>query len=153
MKNTAIALIIFSVALIGYVSISPALALDLQNGGLGQVAANPQQFGVAVCDKDAQALTSAVPITIAVGDQSTTISSAASIASKQCEYSYLPYAQLGMQGGQTYSVNVTVGTDQATYSVTVPPQPTISLSADISNNVSGLISGIWNWFTGLFKNL
>ena len=153
MKNTVVALSFFSALLIGYLSTSTALALDLTNGGLGQAAANPQQFGVAVCDNDAQTLTSAVPINITVGDQSTTISSAASIASGQCEYSYLPYSQLGMQGGQTYSVNVTVGDDETTYNVTVPPQPTVSLSADISKNVSGLISKIWNWFVGLFKYL
>ena len=153
MKNKLITTAFISAMLIGYAVPSLAATLDLTNGGLGQAAANPEQFGVAVCDKDAQPLTSAVPITIVVGGQSTTISSTDLIASGQCAYSYLPYAQLGMQGGQTYSVNVTVGDDQTTYSVTVPPQPTISLSANISNNISWLFSGIWSWFVGLFKNL
>ncbi len=155
MKNKLALFVAVSAILIGYGSPASVATLNLTNGGLGQVAANPQQFGVAVCDNDSQPLTDVVPIHIVVGDQTAVIDSTSSIASGQCEYSYIPYTQFGMEGGKTYAVDVTVSDDHTTYSVTVPPQPNnaTSLTANISNSISGLFSGIWNWVVGLINHL
>lgn len=165
MKTTLIKFAAISGILFAYASPSFAATLNLTSGGLGQVAANPQQFGIAVCDNDTQALTAAVPLTVTVAGVSATISSADSIAVGQCAYSYLPYSQFNMQAGQTYSVNVDLNNNQTSYSVTVPAQPApgvavaaaatngANLTADASANLSNPFSKIWSWFLGIFKAL
>lgn len=167
MKNTSLAVAAFCAVFIGSMSLAFAASFDLTNGGLGQAALNPQQFGVAVCDKSSDALTSAVPVTVTVGGQSATVSSVSPIAAGQCAYSYVSYSQLDMQPGQTYSVSVTVdpqhtvasnSNDEANYSVTVPGGAQASakntnLTADVAGQLSNPFSAAWNWIAGLFKGL
>jgi hypothetical protein len=155
----------FSTIILGAsASLALAAGLTLTNGGLGQTAANPQQFGVAVCAGSGQALSASVPLTVTVGSQSATITSASSITAGACQYSYIPYSQLNMQSGQTYSVNVTIdpqhtlisnSNNTATYSVTVPSQVAAgnnNLTADASNQLSNPFMAVWNWFIGLFSH-
>jgi hypothetical protein len=156
----------FSAIILGAsASLALAAGLALTNGGLGQTAANPQQFGVAVCAGSGQALSASVPMTISVGSQNANITSASSIAAGTCQYSYIPYSQLSMQAGQTYSVNVTIdpqhsvisnSNNTATYSVTVPSQTAAAnnnnLTADASDQLSNPFLAIWNWFIDLFSH-
>jgi hypothetical protein len=140
-----------------------AAGVVLTNGGLGQVASNPSQFGVAVCNGGFATVSQSVPVSIAVNGQTATISSAASIAPGACQYSYVSYDQLGMQAGQTYSATATIdpqaslisNTDnQATYSVTVPgtlavatqPAPT----ADVNAQSGNIFASFWHWLVNLF---
>jgi hypothetical protein len=161
-------IVITTLGLVGLtlLSVSAAMAasLTLTNGGLGQAAANPQEFGVAVCAGNS-ALTQSVPVTVSVGSQSATVSSAASIAAGSCEYTYLPYSQLAMQAGQTYTVNVTVdpqhtisanSNNETAYGVTVPTQPVAetaqskNLTADVASQFPNPFTVVWGWITGFF---
>jgi hypothetical protein len=167
MKNTFVFIGVSAIMLFAWAASSFAAGLDLVNGGLGQVATNPQQFGIAVCDKGSQPVSASLPIAVDTNGQMETISSAASIAAGQCEYSYLDYSQLNMQPGQSYSVNVTIdpqhteisnSDNSATYSVTVPgkmsaTQTGAGLTANASNQLSSPIAAFFNWFFGLFKRL
>jgi hypothetical protein len=165
-KNASLFVGFFAILVVGASpSFAASISLNLSNGGLGQSASNPRQFGVAVCNKSGTAITSSVPVSISVGGKSATISSAASIASGQCQYSYVDYAQFDMQPGQTYSVDVAINSqsgaisgasNEAVYSVTVPAQTTAvvnnnNLTANASAQLSNPFSVVWNWITGLFK--
>lgn len=132
----------------------------LTNGGLGQVAANPDSFGVAVCNGGTQTLTQSVPVSVTTNGQTASVSSAASIKAGGCEYSYLAYSQLGMQAGGTYSVTVTIDSkDKATYDITIPSSPVavapvatpVQATANVSDQSGNFFSTIFNWFANLFK--
>jgi hypothetical protein len=164
MKKTLISII--GLAALAIPAASFAAGVVLTNGGLGQVAANPSQFGVAACDGGTKTVNQSVPISITVNGQSATISSAASIAPGACEYSYIPYSQLGMQAGQTYSVAVTIdpqktlisnSNNQATYSVTVPGGLAAAANsaagantADVNAQSGNIFASFWHWLTNLF---
>lgn len=150
-------------------SVAFAATLTLTNGGLGQIAANPQQFGVAVCAGAEKGLSQSVPVSVTVNGKSASISSASSIAAGNCGYSYLPYSQLGMQAGQTYSVDVVIdpqhtvssnGNNESVYSVTVPGQaapvavqPSKNLTANISTQFANPITVLWNWLGDLYRSI
>lgn len=161
MKNTSKALFVVSAVLLSTLSAFAASQPDLYNGGLGQPAAKPDSFGVAVCNRGANTLTSGVPVGLVVSGRTAQISSAASIAPGKCEYSYLAYSDLGMQAGQSYSVSVTVNSgDRLTYDVTVPTAEVMAAAKNAQNQNSGtananqqsgnIFSMIFNWFLGLF---
>ncbi len=140
-----------------------AASLVLTNGGLGQVASNPSQFGVAVCNGGSAAVNQSVPVSILVNGQTATIQSASSIAAGACEYSYVSYSQFGMQAGQTYSANVAInGGTPANYSVTVPgAQTSVGINvgttntgaantADVNAQSGNIFTAFWNWLVHLF---
>lgn len=151
-------ILIFLAVLVPAVSV--AASITLTNGGLGQVASNPSQFGVAVCNGGSVAITQSVPVTVSVNGQVANISSAPSIAVGACEYSYIPYSQLDMQVGQTYSAIVTINNNangQATYSVTVPgapsaaaAKPSAANTADVNAQSGNIFTSFWNWLTHLW---
>ncbi len=70
--------------------LTPALSLAagvvLSNGGFGQAAGNPQNFGVAVCNHGTETVTQSVPVSVTVGDRSTSIMSGAPIKAGTCSY-------------------------------------------------------------------
>lgn len=147
-----------------------AATLTLTNGGLGQVAAQPQQFGVAVCAGATQGLSQSVPVVVTANGKSQTVSSAASVAAGSCEYSYLSYNSFDMQAGNTYSVDVTVdpqhsvssnANNETAYSVTVPGQAAQAaavtaqngnLTANISSQFSNPLVTLWNWLGDLYRS-
>lgn len=168
MKKVVITLLgISAITLLSTVT-ALAASLTLTNGGLGQVVANPTQFGVAVCAGNAD-LTQSVPITVAVNGQTSTVSSASPIPAGTCQYSYLNYADLGMQSDQTYAVSVTIDpqqtvvsstNNQTTYSITVPTQPSMAvatssnnLTANIASQFANPFLAVWNWLSNLFHSL
>jgi hypothetical protein len=136
-----------------------AASLVLTNGGLGQVASNPSQFGVAVCDGGSAAVSQSVPVTVTANGQTATLSSANSIAIGACQYSYVSYSQFNLQAGQTYPVAVSInGGAQANYSMTVPggttaaatqPAPTAN-TADVNAQSGNIFTAFWHWFVNLF---
>lgn len=148
---------------------SLATGLNLTNGGFGQVANNPQSFGVAICDAGKTAVSEAVPVTVAVGSQTANITSASPIKAGGCAYSYLTYSQLGMQPGTAYSVTVTIdpartmivnANNQTVYSITVPGSsaaaaqattPAVAQTANANAQSGDFFSAIVNWLSGLFK--
>lgn len=161
MKNTPKALFMVSAVLLSTLSVFAAGQADLYNGGFGQPVAKPDSFGVAVCNRGANALTGAVPVDLAVNGHTAQILSAASIASGKCEYSYLAYGDLGMQAGQGYSVSVVVNHgDQSTYDVTVPGAEVMAAAKSTQNQNSGtanasqqsgnIFSMMLRWFLNLF---
>lgn len=159
MKNTSLAVAAFLAVLVVSAGSAFAATFDLTNGGLGQAALNHQQFGVAVCDKNSQALTSVVPVVVTVAGKSVTVSSVAPIPAGQCKYTYVGYSQLGMQAGQTYSANVVVdpqhtaasnADNSVSYSVTVPAQVAANgsnLTANANSQLSNPLMTLWGWLT------
>jgi hypothetical protein len=165
MKHTALSIFVF--ASIFTVVAAPALAatISLSNGGVGQVATNPSQFGIAVCNDGASALAQGVPVTVSTNGQTVALSSANSIAVGSCGYTYLSYSQFGMQAGQTYTVTTTIDpkhtvtsntNNSAEYSVTVPaqqaaagPQPD-GLTANAAVQFTNPLTAFWNWLMNLF---
>ncbi len=141
-----------------------AAGVNLYNGGLGQVAGDMQNFGVAVCNGGAKAVTQAVPVTVAVGGQTATVTSASSIQPKACAYSYLTYGALSMRTGKTYSVTVTIdpvrtlisnSNNQTVYSITVPGAAAAlnggqNQTANVNAQSGDFFSMIKNWFSNLF---
>ncbi len=160
----------YLISIIGLAALLPAASFAasavLKNGGLGQVASNQTQFGVAVCNGGSVGISQSVPVSVSTNGETATVSSVAPIASGACEYSYVPYGQLGMQAGQTYSVVVTIDpaktlvakSDEATYSVTVPggqaavnPQTgTSANTADVNAQSENIFAIFWHWLTSLF---
>ena len=147
-------------------SASFAASIDIINGGIGQVSSNPQQFGVAVCNEGDETLTSALPITVTVADQTVTTSSTAPIDAGQCLYTYLDYSQFNMQPSQTYSVDVVIDpqhtvvsntNNEATYSVIAPSQlavaKNINLMADAVGILSAPFAAFWNFILSLASRL
>ncbi|HVO28515.1 MAG TPA: hypothetical protein VMT81_00840 [Candidatus Paceibacterota bacterium] len=130
-----------------------AAAGAVVNGGLGQSAADPQQFGVAVCNNGSQALAAPVPVTVAANGASVTVSSQTSIASKGCAYSYVAYSQFGMAAGKAYTVSVSVGSDNATYTVTVPGAAGTQASAGQPDDFLANIGSVFTNFFGALKGL
>lgn len=143
-----------------------AANMTLVNGGLGQIASQPTSFGVSVCNQSATALTMPVAILVTTNGKSATVNSVAPIAPGACEYSYLPYSELGMTAGNTYSVIVTIDpnhtvisnttTQTATYSVTVPGTQTAQVNAgnetaNVNAQSGNFFSAIWSWIVGLFS--
>jgi hypothetical protein len=167
MKQTIIKISTIAGFLFFAAGTSFAASMTLSNGGLGQVATKPSQFGVAVCNKSGTDLAQAVPIIVTTNGESATISSVATIQAGTCSYSYLPYSQLGMTAGQTYSVNVIVdpqhsvssNSDNATvYTVTVPAQttaaqPSANLTANISSQFPNPLVAVWDWLGSLYHSL
>jgi hypothetical protein len=160
MKNSLKTLVVASTFVLSAVSVFAAGAASLYNGGLGQAAAKPDNFGVAVCNRDANDSTQSVPVLVAANGRTETISSAASIAAGKCEYTYLAYSDLGMQVGSNYSVTVTVNNntaDQAVYDITVPTA-TVAIgvgganpaTANVDQQSGNILTAIWHWFIGLF---
>jgi hypothetical protein len=164
-KSSTLAGLMFLIA-----SSAFAATFTLTNGGLGQTVANTQQFGVAVCNKSTANLTQSVPIVVTTNGESATISSASTIQAGSCEYSYLPYSQLGMKSGETYSVNVTIdpqnsvisNSDNATvYNVTVPGQAMVAanntptqpnLTANIASQFANPLVSLWNWLGDFYRS-
>jgi hypothetical protein len=151
--------LIIGFAAVAIPAASFAAGIVLTNGGLGQVASNPSQFGVAVCNGGSATVNQSVPISISVNGQTTTISSAASIAPGACQYSYTSYAQFSMQSGKTYSANVTIdpqktlitnNTNQASYSVTVPGSTQPAPTADVNAQSGNFFADFWHWLVSLF---
>jgi hypothetical protein len=138
-----------------------AAGISLNNGGVGQVASNPSQFGISVCNNGSAAVTQSVPVSVSVNGQTATVQSAAPIAGGACAYAYLDYSQFGMQAGNTYSASVTIdpqktaitnSDNQASYSVAVPgagAQGTAG-TADVNAQSGNFFTMIFNWFAGLF---
>ncbi len=150
--------------------LTPALSLAagvvLSNGGFGQAAGNPQNFGVAVCNHGTETVTQSVPVSVTVGDRSTSIMSGAPIKAGSCSYSYLPYAPLAMEAGHTYIVAVAVdpnhsiitNTDnQVSYDVTVPNSPSAAAgassaqSANVNAQSGNFFTMLLDWLSRLFK--
>lgn len=163
MKKALISIIGLTVLAIPAASF--AASVTLTNGGLGQVASNPSQFGVAVCNGGTKAISQSVPVSVSVNGQTANISSTASIAAGSCQYSYVPYSELDMQAGKTYSVSATIdpqktlitnSNNQATYSVTVPgaqsaaTQPEMANTADVNAQSGNIFTAFWGWLTRLF---
>jgi hypothetical protein len=146
----------------------PALSLvasiNLQNGGLGQLANNVQNFGVAVCNGGASAVNQSVPVSVSASNQTASVLSASSIAKGACTYSYLSYAQLNMQPGSTYTVVVTIdpnrtvisnSNNQTSYTVTVPgaiaqAPSSANGTANVGVQSGNFFSMLLNWLVGLF---
>jgi imidazole glycerol phosphate synthase subunit HisF len=168
MKKHLIGLLGVSVGLSAVVLpvVSLAAGVNLYNGGFGQVAGNAQNFGVAVCNGGTSAVTQSVPVSITVGSQTVSVSSAASIAAGKCEYTYLPYGQLGMQAAGTYSVTVTIDpnrslisniNNQSTYNVTVAGNTTAQAgnsapeTANANAQSGNFFAMLFNWIASWFK--
>ena len=164
MKKTLISLASF-LALFA-VSAVPSLAItfNLTNGGLGQAVSNPQQFGVAVCNNNSQTVAAGVLVSVTVGSENATVPTVSSIAGGKCGYTYVPYSQLGMQAGKTYTVSVAIDPQHsvtsnantgAAYTVTVPTQVATTGSGNLTANVSGQFANpfalIWNWIVSVVK--
>jgi hypothetical protein len=163
MKKIFITLL--SVAALALPALSLAASVTLTNGGLGQIAGNTQNFGVAVCNGGSATVSQSVPVAVTVGSQTGSILSASSIKAGACAYSYLAYSTFGMQAGNTYSVAVTIDpqhtvitntNNQTTYSVTVPgnavaqaPGANANGTADVSAQSGNWLSAFWNWLTHL----
>jgi hypothetical protein len=170
MKQTIIKISTFAGLMFLIASSAFAATFTLTNGGLGQAAANTQQFGVAVCNKSTANLTQPVPVVVTTNGESATISSASTIQAGSCEYSYLPYSQLGMKSGVAYAVSVTIdpqdsvisNSDNATvYNVTVPGQVAVAvnntpaqsnLTADIASQFANPLVSLWNWLGDLYRS-
>lgn len=166
MKKNFVLLFGFLAMFVMSLNIVSAAGVSLTNGGLGQLAANTQQFGAAVCNTTTNAFTGSVPVSITVGSETIIVSTTPSISGGQCEYTYVNYSRFGMQGGQTYSVAVTIDpqhtvisntNNEATYMITVPGVLAQSgngnLTATVSRNVSDNIFVIvWDWIVGLFRH-
>lgn len=157
MKKTLTTIVALSAILFLPTLSAFAAGITLTNGGLGQAASNPSQFGVAVCNTGATALAQSVPVSVTVNGQSETVSSAASIAVGSCAYSYLPYSEFNMQPGTSYTAQVTIDpnatvisntNNSASYSITVPGIPG---TADVSAQSGNFLAAFWNWFKGLFS--
>ena len=149
-------------------SASSALAANiaLTNGGLGQIAAAPQQFGVAVCASTA--IAQSIPIRITVNTDTISLPSAASIKANGCEYSYANYSQLNMESGKTYNVDVIIdpqhtvasnANNETVYTVTVPnqagvamTQPSPSLTANVATQFSNPLVALWNWLGDIYRS-
>jgi len=110
----------------------PALAANsaivLQHGGIGQKAADPNNFGVAVCDKGTQSA-SGVPLQVTANGITVNATAFGPIQAGGCTYTYLSYASFGMAKGKIYSVQVAIDPNQtittnidapATYTIKVP---------------------------------
>jgi CARDB len=159
MKKTFATIVAFSAILFLPTLSAFAAGITLTNGGLGQAASTPNQFGVAVCNTGATALSQSVPVSVTVNGQSQTISSASSIAVGACAYAYLPYSQFNMQPGTSYTAQVVIDpgatvisntNNSASYSITVPGTPA---TADVSAQSGNIFIAFWNWFKGLFSHL
>lgn len=164
MKKILLVSAISSVA-VAYAGIAFAAGINLYNGGLGQVASNPSQFGVAICNGGKATVAQSVPVAVAVNGQTMTLSSPSSIAASACSYIYSNYSQFGMQAGKSYSVAVTIdpqhtaitnSNNQATYSVQVP-SATVGAqtangadTADVNSQSGNIFIGFWNWLRSLF---
>ena len=151
---------------LGLPIVSFGAGVNLLNGGFGQAVNDPQNFGVAVCNSGAEILADAVPLSVTVGEHTILTSSVNNLAPSKCEYTYLPYAQAGMETGQTYSVTVTIDSNhtiisstdnQTTYSITVPGAPVARVAgndsgtANASAQFGNFFSMLTNWFGGFFK--
>ena len=165
MKKILIAVIGLSAVVIPAVSL--AAGVNLINGGFGQIASNPQRFGIAVCNAGKTVVNQTVPVSVAVGGQSVTITSATPINAGACTYSYLTYSQLNMQAGAPYSVTVTIDpartiiankNNQTVYNITVPKAPAASpatnpaanQTANASAQSGNFFTMLGNWLMGLF---
>ncbi len=167
MKTTITKILGVSVLLVLSAGSALAATITLTNGGLGQVASNPQQFGVAVCSS--QTLSQSVPVNITVVGKTATINSVPMIKSGACEYSYVDYAQFGMEAGKTYDVDVVIdpqhsissnSNNETVYSVTVPGNTTTAvansnanLTANISSQFSNPLVAFWQWLGDLYRSL
>jgi len=156
--------------LLASASVSLAAGAILRNGGLGQIAGNIQNFGVAACNGGTKAVSQSVPISVVSNGATVGILSASPIGAGACTYSYLSYSQFGMQAGKTYPVTVTIDPahtlatnkdNQTIYSVTVPGVPAASAesadqakaTADANAQSGSFFSMMGNWLTGLLKGL
>ena len=145
-----------------------AAGINLNNGGLGQIASDPSRFGVAVCNGGKSVVTQSVPVSVSVGGQTTSLSSPTPIQVGSCSYAYATYGQLGMQSGKSYSISVTIDpqhttisntNNQATYTVQVPgairttaqtETGTSGGTANVNAQSGNIFTTIFNWFAGLF---
>jgi hypothetical protein len=143
----------------------PAAALAasgqiLYNGGFGQLALNAQNFGIAVCNRGTMDMDQPIPITVSANGQTASVSSVNIIKADSCEYSYVPYAALAMQAGNSYDVNVEIGEggDLVTYSIALPvagvttseAQNTDSL-ANVGAQYGDFFTMLTRWLSGIFK--
>ncbi|HEX4104114.1 MAG TPA: hypothetical protein VHZ04_01385 [Candidatus Paceibacterota bacterium] len=160
---TVSALGLFAVAL---PALSLAASITLTNGGLGQIAADTTNFGVAICNGSKTALSASVPVSVTANGVSETTNSAGSIAAGVCEYTYLPYSQFNMQAGGTYSVAVAIDpnhtvitntNNQTSYSVTVPTAQASAGAqgsagtADVSAQSGNVFIAVWDFLFGWIK--
>jgi len=130
-----------SAAIFAFSAMSSFAASALSSGGIGQPAANPQQFVVTFCNRGTETINIAAPIDISANGKKVRINSEPPIKPGECEFDFVRYSKLNMQGGKSYSVIVSTGKEQATYSVSVPAQtaPTAKtpISAVLNMNASG----------------
>ena len=145
-------------------ALSLAASITLTNGGLGQIAGNTAEFGIAVCNGGATALSASVPVSVTANGVNASVSSASSIAPGACAYTYLPYSQFNMQAGETYTVAVAIdpnhtaitnANNETSYSVTVPSAAQASQdmqagTADVSAQSGNIFTAFWNWLVHLF---
>lgn len=140
-----------------FAAVKPALT----HGGLGQIAGDTQNFGVAVCNSGTKAVAQAASLSVNANGRTVTVNSAAPINAGACTYTYLSYAQFGMEQGRTYPVAVTIDGNtggQATYSLAVPTTSQAAAvkaaaaqaTADVNVQSGNFFSMIANWFSGLF---
>ena len=130
----------------------------LTNGGLGQSAADTANFGVAVCNQGASAVTDVVPLTVTANGITAEAESLAPLNANSCGYTYLSYDQFNMQAGQTYDVSVAIQDGAPdSYSITAPGAASDAAQSDaaqqtatVTTQSGNVFSNIWNWFIHLF---
>lgn len=140
-----------------------AAGVTLTNGGLGQVATNHQQFGVAVCNGGKASVAQSVPVSISANGVTVSVASVAPIAAGQCAYTYVTYSGLNMAAGGTYSVSATIdpnhtvitnSNNQASYTVAVPAASVAAQTsgAGQSGNFLAVIGTAFsNFFSGITR--
>lgn len=160
MKNMKV-LALSAVGLLAVVlpALSLAAGYTLTNGGLGQIAGNTANFGVAVCNGGKTATTASVPMAVTANGVGITTNSASNIAAGACAYTYLPYSEFNMQAGKAYDVSVAIDpnhtaitntNNQTSYTVTVPSSTGNAGTADVNAQSGNLIMKFWSWLTKLF---